>query len=106
VLGDVGHPQLVGCVATELAPNEVRATDPAEAGAAWHPPPRQTLDSELVHDRGDRVVADNDLASKAKLGGDTKRAVDAGRGAMNIDDLAGEEIRRSALGEVGRLRQA
>ena len=40
---------------------------------------------------GNRVVADDDLASEAKLGGDTKRAVDAGRGAMDIDDLAGEE---------------
>lgn len=36
-------------------------------------------------------MADDDLATEAKLGGDSKRAVDAGRGAMDIDDLAGEE---------------
>jgi len=34
LLGDVGHPQLVGRFAAELAPHQVRAADPADTGAA------------------------------------------------------------------------
>ena len=36
-------------------------------------------------------MADDDLASEAKLGAETERAGDAGPGAIDIDDLAGEE---------------
>ena len=36
-------------------------------------------------------MAGDDLASEAKRGADAVRARDAGRGAMDIDDLAGEE---------------
>src|SRR4051812_36035737 len=49
------------------------------------------LDAELAHDRGDRVVAGDDLPAEAQLGVDAVRTVDACRITMNLNDLAGEE---------------
>jgi len=90
VLGDVGHPELVGPVAIEPAPDEVEGGDSANPCALGHLSRRQALDSELGHDRGDRVVADRDLAAVEELGGDPHRAVGAARGLVDAGDLAGE----------------
>ena len=38
VLGDVGHPELVGPVAAELAPNEIERGDGADPGTLGHSP--------------------------------------------------------------------
>ena len=56
-------------------------------------------------------MADHDLASEATLCGDSKRTVDANRGAVDVDDLASQEHppkrsgrgRAAAPGVVARL---
>lgn len=90
VLGDVGHPQLVQARAAELPRDQIERRDLPDAGPLGEPPGRQAFDAELAHDRLDGVVADDDLAAVSQLRGDAQRAVGAGRGLVDIGDLAGQ----------------
>jgi hypothetical protein len=43
-----------------------------------------------MHDRADGVVADDDVAPVAQLGGHAQRAVGAARGLVDVGDLPGQ----------------
>ena len=77
VLGDVGHPQLVGPAATELAPDEIQRGHRREPGALRQPSRRQALDAQVAHDQRDGVVADRDVAPVLEFGRHPERAVRA-----------------------------
>jgi hypothetical protein len=89
VLGDVGHPQLIEPVASELAPDEVQRGDLRQACALGQTARRQALESDLAHDRPDRVVADDDVAAGAQLGAHPLVAIGASGGLVDVGDLAG-----------------
>ncbi len=92
VLGDVGHPKLIGSAASEPSLHEAHVAHP---GAARQAASGDALDAELMHDLCDGVVADDDLAAEAQLGGDAVGAVDAAGVAVNLGDL--ESPRRCAV---------
>jgi hypothetical protein len=88
VLGDVGHPQQVGTLATEVATDQVHRGDLAQPRALRQPPGRKALDAELAHDQLDGVVADADAAAVQELGLDAVGAIGAARRLVDLDDLS------------------
>ncbi len=77
VLGDVGHPQLIGALAREGAAHEIQRAQVPDPSALRQPAGRNALQTELAHDRLDRVVPDDDVAPVAQLRTDSQRSVRA-----------------------------
>jgi hypothetical protein len=103
VLGDVGHPQLVGPVAAKDAADEVQVGDLGDLRPLREPARRQTLDPQLAHDRPDRVVADDDVSPVAQLRGDAHLAAGAARGLVDVGDLASQPDPAQGARRVGAV---
>ena len=91
VLGDVGHPQLIGSDAGEPSSHQILAAHVSHARAARQAPSRSTLDAELAHDLRDGVVADDDLTAEPQLGGDAMGSVDTAGITAYLGDLGRQE---------------
>jgi hypothetical protein len=89
VLGDVGDPELVAVIATELPLHAVccghHAGDAPEAGTAGYP-----LDSSALHQELDRLTTYGDALTEGQLGMDTAHAVRASRRTMRLEDHVGD----------------
>ena len=90
MLGDIGHPQLVGFSSDEVTVDQISGglsrsdQPPATVGA------RKPSQSGLLHEHGDGVVPDGDPVTHGELGVDPVRSVSASGGGMDLADDVGQ----------------
>jgi hypothetical protein len=90
VLGDVGHPQLVGLGSAEPALDQVAGTGEVRDLAATVPVAGKALDAGTLHQQLDGAVADLYPAREGEFGVNPSGAVSPSRHRVYLDDLVGE----------------
>jgi hypothetical protein len=102
---DVGHPQLVGAAAGELAVDQV-GSDLVGLGMAPLWAAGGASQPGAVHQLRNGVVADHDAVAEPQLGMDPQGAVGAARALVDLGDASVSQVWRMARADGGRDRQA
>jgi hypothetical protein len=89
MLGDVGDPQLIWCLAGEHPLHQITRCRRLVPGTST-PVARQPLYRGAGHQRLDLVVANRQPQSEGEFGVDAPDAVRAARGGVHRPDLVGE----------------